>query len=130
MLTTGMCGKKEILVDETVTAKAIASGLLDVYATPCMISLIEETAWKSIQAELEDGQGTVGTLLNIRHLSATPVGMHVRCETELIEIDRRRLVFAVNVFDDCGKVGEGTHERFIIDNDRFLKKAYEKRQQG
>lgn len=126
MLKTGICGKKEILVDETVTAKAIASGLLDVYATPCMISLIEETAWTSIQDELEDGQGTVGTSLNIRHLAATPVGMHVRCETELTEIDRRRLVFTVSVFDDCQKIGEGTHERFVIDNERFLKKAYEK----
>ena len=126
MLEIGKKGREEIVVTEELTANAFGSGLLAVYATPAMIGLIELTAWKSIQDELEEGQGTVGTRLEVDHLAATPVGMRVWCETTLTEIDRRRLVFHAEVFDECGKIGEGTHERFIIDNERFIKKAYEK----
>ena len=126
MLQTGIKGETEITVDEHVTAKEYASGLLEVYATPAMIALIEETAWKSIQGELKEGQGTVGTKICVEHLAATPVGMRVRCETKLKEIDRRRLVFQADVYDECQKIGTGTHERFIIDNEKFMKKAAEK----
>ena len=72
---------------------------------------------------LEEGQSTVGTVVNVKHLAASPVGMKVTCQTELIEIDRRRLVFKVACFDDAGLIGEGEHERFIIDIDKFLAKA-------
>ena len=99
------------------------SGELPVYATPAMIALVEETAWRSVAQELEPGQGTVGTKLDFAHLAATPVGRKVRCETTLTGIDRRRLVFSAEVFDEAGKIGEGTHERFIVDNERFLAKA-------
>ena len=88
-----------------------------------MIALAEETALKSVADRLEPGQGTVGTRVDIAHLAATPLGMKVRCETELTEIDRRRLTFSVQVFDEVEKVGEGRHERFIIDNEKFLGKA-------
>ena len=80
----------------------------------------------SVQPCLEPGQGTVGTLLNVKHLAATPVGMEVRCETKLIEVDRKRLVFEVKAFDACGLIGEGAHERFIVDNQRFMQKAESK----
>ena len=126
-ITKGIRGQIELLVTEEVTAARMGSGLLEVLATPAMIALAEGTAMESVQPLLEEGQGTVGTRLDIAHIAATPVGMTVRCETELVEVDRRRLVFSVKVSDDKELVGEGTHERFIIDNARFLQKAQGKR---
>ena len=119
----GIQGRMSIEVTEELTAAHVGSGLLPVYATPSMIALMENTACQSVAPYLEEGQGTVGTLLNVKHLAATPVGMEVRCETRLIEIDRKRLVFEVEAFDACGLIGEGTHERFIIDNQKFMQKA-------
>lgn len=123
MLTAGIKGCARITVTKGHTAKVRGSGTLDVFATPAMIELIEETAWKSVAGELEEGCATVGTDLAIRHLSATPVGMQVTCKTELKEIDGRRLLFGVLVEDEAGTVGEGTHERFIIQEDKFQQKA-------
>ena len=123
MLETGIIGKEEMLVMEADTAKALGSGGLNVFATPAMIALSEKTALTSILQELPEGQGTVGTKIDMSHIAATPVGMKVRCETELIEIDRRRLVFSVNVYDEVEKIAEGTHERFIVDNNKFQTKA-------
>lgn len=124
MLQVGIRGSGEAVVTEALTAKAMGSGELPVYATPAMVTLVEETAWKSVAPVLEPGQGTVGTKLDLAHLAATPLGRKVRCETELIEIDRRRLTFSAEVFDEAGKIGEGTHERFIVDSERFLAKAH------
>ena len=123
MLTTGIKGTLERTVTEELTAQAMGSGELPVFATPAVVALAEECAWKSVAGELEQGQGTVGTRMELSHLAATPLGMTVRCETELIEVDRRRLVFAVEVFDEKEKVAEGRHERFIVDNAKFLGKA-------
>ena len=123
MLQIGIRGSGEAVVTEALTAKAMGSGELPVYATPAMVTLVEETAWKSVAPALEPGQGTVGTKLDLAHLAATPLGRKVRCETLLTEIDRRRLVFTAVVWDEAGKIGEGTHERFIVDNERFLAKA-------
>ena len=123
MLTTGIKGKQELTVTPELTAEALGSGLLPVFATPAVVALAEETAWKSVAPELEEGQGTVGTRMELSHIAATPVGMAVRCETELVEIDRRKLVFAIEVFDEKEKIAEGRHERFIIDNAKFLGKA-------
>ena len=75
---------------------------------------------------LEEGQGTVGTRIDVEHLAATPIGMKVHCETELIEVDRKKLVFEAKVYDETGLVGQGRHERFIIDNERFLSKVQAK----
>jgi len=127
MLKTGITGKQEVAVSQNNTAEVVGSGQLPVFATPAMIALIEKTAWMSVADELEEGQGTVGTRLDVAHTSATPVGMNVWCETELTEIDKRRLVFKVSVFDESGAIGKGTHERFIIENDKFLKKAESKK---
>ena len=123
MLEIGIRGTGEAVVTEALTAGAMGSGELPVYATPAMAALIEETAWRSVAPALEPGQGTVGTKLDISHLAATPLGRKVRCETVLTEIDRRRLKFSAEVWDEAGKIGEGTHERFIVDNERFLAKA-------
>ena len=127
MLQTGIKGSIELTVTPDKCAGAVGSGELDVFATPAMIALIEETCWRSVAPYLEPGEGTVGTALNVRHLSATPVGLTVRCETELTLVDRRRLVFEVKVYDPFGPVGEGTHERFVIQVEKFLKKVNEKR---
>lgn len=115
-------------VTNDMTARNMGSGTLDVFATPAMIALIEETAWRSVAPEMEDGMATVGTSLNIAHVAPTPVGMTVRCETELAEIDGRRLVFNVKVYDECGEIGKGTHERFIINEEKFQKKTDGKKQ--
>lgn len=126
-MQTGITGKQTITVTEDKTAQVVGSGTLPVYATPCMIALMENTASKSVEPELEAGQGTVGTLVQVKHTAATPVGMEVTCETKLIEVDRKRLVFEVRAYDAAGVIGEGTHERFMIDNDRFMEKAEAKK---
>jgi Predicted thioesterase len=129
MLETGIIGKEEMIVNEENTARTVGSGGLEVFATPALIALAEKTAFESVLPYLEKGQGTVGTHIDIKHIAATPVGMKVVCETELIEVDsikHRRLVFSVNIYDEVEKIAEGTHERFIIDNDRFMEKAERK----
>ena len=126
MLNTGIKGKREITVTQELTAQAMGSGELPVFATPAVIALAEETAWRSVAPELEPGQGTVGTELHVEHIAATPVGMKICCETELIEIDRRKLTFSVEVFDEAGAVARGTHCRFIVENEKFLKRAEKK----
>ena len=123
MLSVGIKGNLERTVTEDLTAEALGSGLLPVFATPAAVALAEETAWKSVAGELEEGQGTVGTLMELAHIAATPLGMKVRCETELVEVDRRKLVFTVKIYDEKEKVADGRHERFIIENAKFLSKA-------
>lgn len=122
-METGIIGKEELIVNEMNTAEALGSGSLAVFATPAMIALMEKTARLSVAPFLEDGQSTVGTLVNVKHLSASPVGMKITCRTELKEIDRRRLVFHVECSDEAGIIGEGEHERFIIDEAKFMAKT-------
>ena len=123
MLETGIKGRQDITVTMELSAKAMGSGGLEVFATPAMIALMEKTAMLSVQEQLEDGQGTVGTRLEIDHIAATPVGAEVWCESELVEIDRKRLVFEVVAYDKAGVIGKGRHERFIVNNERFMEKA-------
>ena len=125
-IKAGIKGKSELIVTKDKTAEAIGSGLLPVFATPYMVALMENTCSDSMLKYMDEGYGTVGTKLEVEHISATPVGMKVRCESELIEIDRRRLVFSVECYDETGKIGFGRHERFIIDNDKFMSKCREK----
>ena len=126
MLEIGIKGKEEAVVEEKYTAKALGSGGLAVLATPAMIALSEKTALESVKSYLEEGTSTVGTRVDMAHMAATPVGMKVTCETELIEIDRRRLLFKVEVYDEVEKIAEGTHERFIVNNAKFVEKANSK----
>ncbi|MDD6208359.1 MAG: thioesterase family protein [Clostridiales bacterium] len=119
-LVTGIKGIKEITVTEDRTAESMGSGLLPVYATPWMIALMEHTAFESIQDQMEDGKGTVGVAVDIKHIAATPVGRTVRCESELIEIDGKKLKFSVNVYDGEKLIGTGIHKRAIIDNEAFM----------
>ena len=116
-------GKKELVVSQENTAKTMGSGTMDVFATPAMIALMENTSYTSVEKELEPGSGTVGTALNVKHVAATPVGMKVTCESELIKINGRALTFSVKAYDECGLIGEGEHERFIVFEDKFQAKA-------
>jgi predicted thioesterase len=120
---TGIKNRLELLVDQDHTAKKLGSGELEVFATPAMIALIEETCWKSVADEVGEGNGTVGIKLDVSHLAATPVGMKVWCESELVSEEGRKLTFSVKVYDEAGLIGEGTHERFIVNNDKFMTKA-------
>jgi len=126
MLTVGIKGKEEVLVSEANSAKTLGSGTLDVFATPAMIALMEKTAWMSVAPHLEEGWGTVGILLQVTHDAPTPFGMNVWCESELVEIDGRRLVFDLAAYDEKGKIGGGRHERFLIQNEKFQLKANKK----
>ncbi|EKY22247.1 thioesterase family protein [Clostridium celatum] len=123
MIKVGITGETKDVVNESNIAKTLRSGELKVYATPAMVALMEEAAYKSIQDELEEGKGSVGILMNIKHLTSTPIGMEVIAKSELIEIDRKRMVFKIEAFDERGKIGEGIHERFIIDNEEFQNKT-------
>ncbi len=111
MLAAGVKGSQQVEVVLENTAAAVGSGMLEVFSTPCMIALMEKTACESVAPFLEEGCGTVGTELQVKHLAATPLGMTVRCESELLEVDGRRLVFSVKAYDDVELIGEGTHER-------------------
>lgn len=122
----GIIGKNEIVVTKDVTAAAIGSGMVDVFATPMMISLMENTCAKSVASHLQADESTVGTHVNVSHCAATPIGMKVYCESELIEIDRRKLTFKVTAYDERGLIGEGLHERFIIDSKKFQAKINSK----
>lgn len=126
MIQTGLTCKKKITVTPEMTAAAMGSGALEVLATPSMIALMEGTAQEAVQNLLEDGQGTVGTRIDVRHLAATPVGMEVACTAEVTEVDRRRIVFTVKAKDEKEVIGEGIHERFVIDNEKFFAKCRQK----
>lgn len=122
MLEKGINGHEEELVTMELTASHIGSGTVRVLATPMMIALMEKTSRISVKPYLEEGEETVGIHVNVSHVASTPIGKKVWCDTELIDIDRRRLVFKVAVYNDNGLVGEGTHERFVIDVARFKAK--------
>ena len=125
-VTVGLKGRAETVVTDANTAQAACSGALPVFGTPFMCALMEEAAWKSIAPHLEPGQSTVGTRLEVSHDSATPVGMKVWAETEITEVDGKRLVLTVAAFDERGPIGRGTHERFIVTDERFLAKTARK----
>jgi len=123
----GMAAEASEVVLHTNTAAAIASGTLDVYATPAMIGLMEQAACKAIAACLEDGITTVGVSISISHDSATPVGKTVTAKAVLTGVDDRKLTFKVIASDDCGVIGQGIHERFLIKSEKFLAKLKAKK---
>jgi predicted thioesterase len=110
--------KKTVTMNDT--ASVFGSGAAEVFATPMMIGLMEAASMNAVRNYLPEGYSTVGIRVNIKHTGATAVGKMVWAEAELIEIDRKRLVFKVEAFDEDKKIGEGTHERFIIDEQKFM----------
>jgi predicted thioesterase len=120
--TPGLTGEATTTVVHENTAAAVGAGGVEVFGTPMMIALMENAAWRAVASSLEEGDVTVGTVVNVRHLAATPLGQQVRATAELIEIDGRRLVFKVEAHDEKRKIGEGQHERFIVNLERFMKR--------
>lgn len=125
-LKPGRKGRAETTVTPDNTAQAVGSGLVPVFATPYMIALMENAAVNAVQEALAPGEGTVGTRLDVTHDAATPVGMRVWAEAEVTAVEGRKLTFAVSAFDEAGKIGGGTHERFVIQTDKFLARAQAK----
>ena len=125
-ITVGMKHRITATVNEENTALAAGSGTLPVFATPWMCALMEQAAWTAIAPGLEPGESTVGTKLNISHLSATPIGMTVWAEAEVTLVDGKRVELRIAAYDTAGMIGEGTHERFVVNNERFVSKAARK----
>ena len=126
-LQVGARGRAQCVVTEENTAAAVGSGLLPVFATPQMIALMENAAVNAVQAGLNEGEGTVGTHLDVSHDAATPIGMKVWAEAEVTAVEGKKITLSVRAFDECGPIGGGTHERFVITVDRFLAKAEAKK---
>ncbi len=125
-ITVGLKGEAFTDVSREDTAKEVGSGDLLVYATPCMVALMEGAACEAIAECLKDTETTVGTALNIEHISATPVGMDVRAEAEVTAVEGKVITFAVKAYDEAGEIGHGTHRRVIVNSQKFLDKAYTK----
>lgn len=122
----GMKGEAFTDVERADTAAEVGSGSLLVYATPCMVALMEGAACNAIEAAVPEDKTTVGIELNIRHIAATPVGMEVRAEAEVTAKEGSIITFAVTAYDESGKIGEGTHKRAVVTSQRFLEKTYAK----
>ena len=125
-ITVGMKGTAEASVEREDTAYEVGSGELLVYATPCMVALMEGAACDAIKDAIPEGKTSVGTMLNISHVAATPVGMDVRAEAEVTEVDGNTVTFQITAYDEAGKIGEGTHKRAVITSQKFLDKVYAK----
>ena len=125
-LEPGAKDRVEKTVEYKDTAKAVASGLAEVFATPSMIALMENAAYLAVQPLLPEGMSTVGVRIDAKHIAATPVGLKVWAEAVLAETDGRRLTFDIEAFDEKEKIGEARHERFIIDEQKFMSRAQAK----
>jgi predicted thioesterase len=126
-LHAGLTAEVSEAVSERNTARALGSGGLDVYATPAMVALMEKAALSAVAPFLPETSSTVGTKLDISHVAASPLGIGIFAQAELTEVDGRRLVFKVRARDASGPIGEGTHERVIIDNAKFMAKTTAKK---
>ena len=125
-ISVGMKGEVSTIVEREDTAQEVGSGSLLVYATPCMVALMEGAACEAISEALPEEKTSVGVELNISHLSATPVGLEVRAEAEATAVDGSIVTFQITAYDEAGKIGEGTHKRAVITTQRFLEKTYSK----
>lgn len=125
-LQIGLTGTKQSIVNNTNTAKTYGSGELEVFATPAMVGLMEGAAMNAVHSSLPEGFGTVGTELQVKHVAATPLGMNVEARAELIAINGKRLSFKVEAYDEVGLIGEGTHERYIVEEEKFLSRVNNK----
>lgn len=125
-IIVGMKGEAFNVVEREDTAYEVGSGSLLVYATPCMVALMEGAACEAIAPSLPDGKTSVGIALDISHISATPVGLEVRAEAEVTAVDGNTITFQITAYDETGKIGEGTHKRAIVSSQRFLEKVYSK----
>jgi fluoroacetyl-CoA thioesterase len=119
-LRSGLSGEASVLVDDSNTAIALGSGSVPVFATPAMAALVEAAAVQAVAEVLNDDQTTVGVYLDLQHLAATPTGLTVRAEAKLVQVEGRRLTFRVTAYDDVEQIGIGSHQRMLVETDRFL----------
>ena len=119
----GIKNEISLFVTQERSAAAMGSGTLEVFATPAMVALMEQTAAESVESLLEEGNTTVGTMIQVNHLAATPMGMKVTCNSELVAVEGRKLTFKLEAFDEVGLIGTANHERFVVGADRFLEKV-------
>ncbi len=126
LIEIGMRGEAETLAEREDTALEVGSGSLLVYATPCMAAMMEAAACEAIAKGLSDTETTVGIELNIKHVSATPVGLEVRAEAEVTAVEGKIISFDLKAYDEAGLIGEGTHKRAVVNSQKFLEKAYSK----
>ena len=126
-LKPGMTYTSTVTVVKENTAAAFGSGDILVFSTPNMIGLMENAALNAVDPSLPEGYNTVGTHLDVRHLAATPIGMQAKATATLVEVSGKKLVFRVEAFDDKDKIGEGTHERYIVNTEKFMKAIDAKR---
>ena len=122
MIFNGKSATVTTTVTDKNTAKAVGSGSLDVFATPMMIALMEQAACECIADGLEPGQTSVGTQINAAHTAASPLGAVISATAEIVAVDGRKISFTVTAHDGTNEIGNGTHERFIIDAERFMNK--------
>lgn len=127
-LTIGLTGRAETTVVQENTAATVGSGLLPVFATPMMVALMENAAVNALIGHLDEGEGSVGTHMDISHDSATPIGLKVWAKAQLTAVDGRALTFSVTAYDEAGPIGKGVHQRFIIQNEKFMGKALKKKE--
>ena len=125
-ITVGMKGEVGTTVEREDTAKEVGSGDLMVYATPCMVALMEGAACEAIAEAMGENQTTVGTALNIEHISATPGGLQVRAVAGVTAVEGKVITFDVKAFDEAGEIGRGTHKRVLVGSQKFLERAYNK----
>ena len=126
-IPVGIKGRADTVVTEQNTASAVGSGLVPVFGTPFMIALMENAAVNALEPYVEAGQGSVGTHPDVSHDAATPIGLKVWAEAELTAVEGKALTFSVTAYDEAGPIGKGTHNRFLIDVDRFLAKTEKKK---
>ena len=126
-ITVSMTGRAECLCCPQNTAKEVGSGSLPVFSTPSMAALMENAACSAVSEALTDAQTTVGISMDIAHIAPTPVGLQVTAEAEVTEVNGKIITFTVTAWDEKGQIGKGTHKRCIVDSQKFLNKAYEKK---
>ncbi len=126
-IPVGAKGKVEGVVTHELTAAAIGSGSVEVFATPYMIAAMENAACNALRPYYDEGENSVGTHLDVSHDAATPVGMKYYAEAEVVEVDRRKVTLKVTAYDETGVIGSGMHERFIINMDKFMAKTEAKK---
>lgn len=122
----GQKGHAERVVTEALTARLAGSGALDVFATPHLVALMEQAAWTSIQPSLGPGQGSVGIAISVTHDAATPVGMRVWADSVVTAAEDRKISFSITAYDERGVIGTATHQRFIVDNEKFFHRCQKK----
>ncbi|MGI6621305.1 MAG: thioesterase family protein [Bacillota bacterium] len=125
-IAIGAKGSKTLRVTQDTLASSTGSGAVDVFSTPNLVLLMEEACVEAVKPYLEEGETTVGTMVNIRHLAATPPGLTVTANAVLTHVEGRKLVFEVTASDDVELVGQGTHERFLVDREKFTAKSLRK----